>query len=121
MRIRLSAQALGQRIASLEASLQGDGEVTRPVPDREPPDGFWFVDIRVAAPGYGLPQVAAYRYQEWWQSDRGAWELTAYAYDYRFGPSLSGVFGHHSQDAGDRPVRRPRLPREVRRSCSAGS
>jgi hypothetical protein len=56
MRIRLSAQALEQRIARLEAALQGDGEVTRPVPDREPPDGTWYVDIRVAAPGYGLPR-----------------------------------------------------------------
>jgi len=95
MRIRLSPQALGQRIATLEAALQGDGDVTRLVPDREPPDGTWYVDIRVAAPGYGLPQTAAYRYQEWWQSDRGAWELTAYAYDYRFGPGMIGVVGYH--------------------------
>ena len=95
MRIRLAAQALGQRFASLEASLRSDGEVTRPIPDREPPDETWYLDIRVAAPGYGLPQAAVYRYQEWWHPHGGAWGLTAYAYDYRFGPSLSGVFGHH--------------------------
>jgi hypothetical protein len=106
-------------IATLKTALQRDGDVTRPVPDREPPDGTWYSDIRVAAPGYGLPQTAAYRYQEWWQSDRGAWELTAYACDYRFGLGMIGVVGYHWHEMrGDRSNPRPRLPRQVRRSCS---
>lgn len=95
MRIRLSAQGLGQRIATLEEVLENDGNVTRPIPPREPPEGLWYVDLRVEAPGYGLPQTAAYRYQEWWQPSRGHLELLAYVYDYRFGPATSGVFGHH--------------------------
>ncbi len=95
MRIRLSTHALGQRIATLEEALESDGNVTRPVPPREPPDGTWYIDVRVEAPGYGLPQTAAYRYQEWWAPQVEAWELTSYAYDYRYGPELSGIFGYH--------------------------
>ena len=95
MRIRLSTHALGQRIATLEEALESDGHVTRPVPGREPPDGIWYLDVQVEAPGYGLPQTAAYRYQEWWEAQVGVWELTAYAYDYRYGPELSGISGYH--------------------------
>lgn len=95
MRIRLTSQAVGQRIATLEEALENDGNVTRPIPEREPPEGLWYVNLQVEAPGYGLPQVAAYRYQEWWQSIGGAWELISYAYDYRFGPRMAGTFGYH--------------------------
>ena len=95
MRLRLSAQALGQRIQTLEEALENDGEVTRPVPLREPPDGIWYIDLRVEAPGYGLPPTAAYRYQEWWQPSGHQREPVAYVYDYRFGPDMAGVFGHH--------------------------
>ena len=54
MRIRLPAQALGQRIQTLEEAFENDGDVTRPVPLREPPGGIWYIDLRVEAPGYGL-------------------------------------------------------------------
>jgi len=95
MRIRLARHALGQRIATLEEALENDGTVTRPVPPREPPDGIWYVSLHVEAPGYGLPPVSAYRYQEWWQPSGGQWDLLAYVYDYRFGPAIAGLFGYH--------------------------
>lgn len=95
MRIRLSSHALRQRIATLEEALENDGSVSRPAPSHEPPEGLWYVDLQVEAPGYGLPPMAAYRYQEWWRSNGGEWELVAYAYDYRFGPDRRGVFGFH--------------------------
>jgi hypothetical protein len=95
MSIRLPTQAVGQRIATLEEALENDGSVTRPILPREPPNGIWYVDLHVEAPGYGLPQVSAYRYQEWWQPSGGQWDLLAYVYDYRFGPGIAGVFGYH--------------------------
>lgn len=95
MRIRRSTQAIHQRIVALEKALEDDGIVSRPIPPREPPEGIWYVDLHVDAPGYGLPQTAAYRYQEWWQPSRVAWDLMAYVYDYRYGPGLAGVFGFH--------------------------
>lgn len=95
MRIRLTAQAVGQRIATLEEAVENDGSVTRPVGPLEPPARLWYVDLRVEAPGYGLPPVSAYRYQEWWHSGRGEWDLIAYAYDYRFGPAIAGIYGYH--------------------------
>lgn len=109
MSVRLSTQAVGQRIATLEEALENDGSVTRPIPHREPPDAVWYVDLHVEAPGYGLPHVSAYRYQEWWQRAGGEWDLTAYVYDYRFGPAIAGVFGYHWHemrgiDPGGSPV-----------------
>ena len=95
MTIRLTSQALGQRIATLEEALENDGSVTRPIPEHEPPEGLWYIDLQVEAPGYGLPQTAAYRYQEWWQSSGAEWALISYAYDYRFGPNMAGTFGYH--------------------------
>ncbi len=95
MRIRLPSQALDQRIATLEEDLENDGSVTRSIAEREPPNGPWYIDLQVEAPGYRLPQTAAYRYQEWWDPSRGEWELVAYVYDYRFGPNLTGTFGYH--------------------------
>ena len=61
MRIRLSAQAIGRRIETVEQALQNDGSVTRPIPPREPPDAIWYVDLHVEAPGYGLPRTAVPR------------------------------------------------------------
>lgn len=80
---------------SPSVALESDGSVTRPIPPREPPRGMWYIDNHVEAPGYGLPRLSAYRYKQWWQPDRGEWDLMAYVYDYRFGPEMAGILGYH--------------------------
>lgn len=93
--MKLSSQALGQRKANLIAKLDDLGDVSSDETLRGLVRGLRIVAV---APGAELPAEAHFEYEEAFRK-RGAqaWELVAYAYEYRVA-KVSGRRAYHLHD-----------------------
>lgn len=58
------------------------------------------IQLRVDAPGYGLPTQAILEYTEWYARVREGWTLTRYAYEYRPRPAPSRRAYHLHEPMG---------------------
>ncbi len=76
----LREHAVSQRLSTLEEILESDGDVA--VTDRRSPSRR-YVRILVLAPGWDLPRLATFEYEEWYTLTARGWSATAYQYEVR--------------------------------------
>lgn len=93
---QLTSHALAQRLSTLSEILEADGELS------DGRDVFRgetrYVRFAVAVPGYGLPRIATYEYEEKFRRGRERWIMTGYQYEIRFEVAPFGRKAFHWHD-----------------------
>lgn len=89
----LSDHRFTQRLKTLIEILEADGDLVdvADIPRR----ATRYMRLEVSAPGYGLPPIATFEYEEWYTLSRSGWSLTDYQYEIRFDRRPFGRKAYH--------------------------
>jgi len=92
----LSDHRFAQRLKTLVEILEADGELVDAADIARAATRY--VRFEVSAPGYELPGIATFEYEEWYARSRTGWSLSDYQYEIRFDRSPFGRKAYHWHD-----------------------
>lgn len=92
----LSDHRFAQRFKTLGEILEADGELVDAADIARAATRY--VRLEVSAPGYELPPIATFEYEELYARSRTGWSLSHYQYEIRFDRRAFGRKAYHWHD-----------------------